>query len=129
MNKNLFKINYWTNISPGSLEPIAQKVFILFILILVLAVVVSAYFKKVKKGTYLRIWRKLNSFAVTNFIIALLFLFFTYEKTKFFSARFWFLIWFIGMVVWLWLIYVELRKIPKLRKERIEKERYEKYLP
>ncbi len=130
MNKNLFKIDYWTNLSPGSLEPSAQKYFILFILLLVVIIVlISVYLKKVKKGSYLKIWRSLNTFALTNFVISLLLLFFTYENTKFFSARFWFVLWFIGMVVWLKFIYTNSKKIPKLREQRIKKEKHQKYLP
>ncbi|MCK5416014.1 hypothetical protein KAI92_01135 [Candidatus Parcubacteria bacterium] len=129
MYKNIFKLDYWTNFRPGSLEPRMQLYFILFILILAIFVILSIYLSQIKKGSYSKIWRRLHFFTVTNFVISLLLLFFTYENIRFFSARFWFVLWVIGMIFWLILIYKQSKQIPKLREKRKKDEEFKKYLP
>jgi FtsH-binding integral membrane protein len=129
MYKNILKLNYWTNTRPGSLDPTMQKYFIGFIVILAVFVVISAYLDRVKKGSYSKIWRRLHSFAITNFVISLILLFFTYEAIPFLSSRFWFIIWTLIMVFWLKLILKHSKEIPKLRENRKKEEEYQKYLP
>lgn len=129
MQKNIFQLSYWLNTRPGSLEPTVQKYFIVFIALLFVFLLFTIYLKNVKKGSYLRIWRRLNSFALGNFLIALFLLFFTHEKAVFLSARIWFLLWFAVMLAWMVFIYKDLKKIPEMRKKRVENEEYKKYIP
>jgi len=128
MNSNLFTLKYWFGMNAGSLEPVAQKAFVVFLLLL-LALVVYAKFKKMEKGIYFRIWTKLDSFAVTNLIIGLFLLFFTYEEVVFLSMRFWFLLWMASMIFWLQSVYKEFKIIPELREKRKQTEEFKKYIP
>ena len=64
-----------------------------------------------------------------NFFVGLILLFFSHELIPFLSARFWFLLWGLGIAVWLVFIFKALVAIPK-KKKQIEKEReYKKYIP
>ncbi|MCX6795922.1 MAG: hypothetical protein NTW06_00290, partial [Candidatus Falkowbacteria bacterium] len=65
----------------------------------------------------------------TNLAIGLLLLFFTYELLPFLSTRILFLIWGIGMLIWLYFIARNLIEIPSLRKERAKEKEYHKYIP
>lgn len=112
----------------GSLAPIAQKAFIVF-LVLLLGLAIYSKFKKKEKGIYFRIWNKLTSFGTTNLIIGLFLLFFTYEEVIFLSMRFWFLLWLASMIFWLQLIHKESKKIPEIREKRKQEEEFKKYIP
>lgn len=129
MYKNILKLNYWTNFRPGSLEQTAQTYFVMFIVLLVIFLFITIYLERFKKGSYTKIWKKLNSFALTNFIISLFLLFFTYQNIIFFSARFWFIFWGLGMIFWLKHILNEVKKIPEITKKRKEIENFKKYIP
>lgn len=128
MNSNLFTLKYWFSMNAGSLAPMAQKAFIVF-LVLLLGLAVYSKFKKKDKGIYFRIWNKLTSFGTTNLVIGLFLLFFTYEEVIFLSMRFWFLLWLASMIFWLQLIHKESKKIPEIREKRKQEEEFKKYIP
>jgi len=128
MNSNLFTLKYWFGINAGSLEPVAQKVFVVF-LVLLLALAIYSKYRKREKGTYLRIWTKMASFGTTNLIIGIFLLFFTYEAVAFLSARFWFLLWLASMIIWLNFVYKDYKKIPELLDKRKKEEEFKKYIP
>ena len=126
---NLLSYKFWLNLRPGSLLAIYQNIFIGFIAILIIAFFVFWILKSKKQGLYIKIWNRLFSFSLGNAIIGLVLLFLNYELIPFLSARFWFLLWGAGMIVWLVFIFKALVKIPE-RKKQIEKEKeYKKYIP
>lgn len=128
MNSNLFTLKYWFGMNAGSLAPTAQKGFVIFLVLLLILAIYSKY-KRKDKGIYFRIWKKLASFGITNLIIGLFLLFFTYEGVTFLSMRFWFLLWLASMIISLVLINKEFKKIPKLREKRKQEEEFKKYIP
>jgi hypothetical protein len=63
-------------------------------------------------------------------ILGFVVLFFFYEGVPFLSARFWLLVWFIGLIAWKVYILIYLfRKIPQESRENKDKQNFEKYLP
>ena len=130
MMKNFFSLHFWTNMRPGSLTAFSQSVFLLFILILAILLFASWIIKKQKrKSLFNRIWRKLSSFSLTNIIISIFLLFFTYENLPFLSMRLWFLLWGLGMLVWLFFIFKEILNLPNIKKEMTKEEEFKKYIP
>jgi len=126
---NLLSYKFWLNLRPGSLLAIYQNIFIGFVAILIIAFFVFWILKSKKQGLYIQIWNRLFSFSLGNAIIGLVLLFFNYELIPFLSARFWFLLWGAGMIVWLVFILKALIKIPD-RKKQIEKDKeFRKYIP
>jgi amino acid transporter len=114
---------------PGSLLPIYQKALVIFIVVLVVAAVIFSFIRKKRKGLYSKVWRVLRGFSLSNAIVGLIILFFNYEMVPLLSARFWFVLWGIEMIVWLFFILRMAREIPK-KKEQLEKEReFKKYIP
>lgn len=126
--KNLLTFSYWFNLRPESLNPIANKIFIAFILLLVVTSGLFLWLKN-KKGFYRFLFKKLYNFSISNAIIGLLLLFFNYENAIFFSARFWLLTWLIIMIIWLVFIAKELKKIPIQKRQAQENKNYQKYIP
>ncbi|MFH1427675.1 MAG: hypothetical protein ABIG60_04080 [Patescibacteria group bacterium] len=126
---NLLSLKYWINLRPGPLLASVQQYFIYLIIILFIISVIFWLLKTKKQGIYLAVWQKLFNFSVLNTIVGLFFLFFTYELVPFLSARFWFLLWAIGDIVWLIFIFKALVKIPAKKKKRAEEKEYRKYIP
>ena len=126
--KNLLTWQFWFNLRPDQLMPIAQKsLFALFIILVVLTIVIAIL--KKKSSIYRGFLKKLYNFCLSNSILALLFLFFNYEVIPFFSARFWLGLWALMMIIWLFFILKSLTKIGS-QKKQLEKEReLKKYLP
>lgn len=125
---NLLTLNYWFNLRPEALTPMANRLFITFIILLVVLAFASIRAKK-KNKLYRGFLQKLYNFSFTNIIIGLIFMFFNYESLPFFSARFWLGLWAIGMIVWLVFILKGLKSIPQ-KKEELDKEKeFNKYLP
>jgi hypothetical protein len=127
--KNFFSFSYWLNLRPNPIEPTAQKFFLSFVIILLVLTVVFFVLKLKNRSFYNRIWRKLNTFFLTNFIVGLLFLFFAYEMIPFLSSRFWLLLWLMSDLVWLYFIIRLLMGVPKIRKAIAKEKEFKKYLP
>ncbi len=127
---NLLSLQYWFNSSAGSLALNIQKYFIIFIVILaILAFFIIIIKSRYQRSLYFKIWRRLQVFFITNLVISLFLLFFTYESVPFLSMRFWFLLWGIGVLVWLVFIGKDLSKIPNIKEEIAKEKEYRKYIP
>lgn len=126
--KNLLTLNYWFNLRPENLIPLAQNLFVTFIIFLAVLALVIALIKR-KGGIYRGFLNRLYTLALTNALVGLLLLFFNYELVPFFSARFWLGIWIIIMIVWLVAILKNLKSIPAKKKQLDEERARKKYLP
>lgn len=130
MIKNLLSLSYWFNLRPRLFTPLTLKVILAFILLLLIfTLTVAVVKKKWLKSLYSGFWNNLYYFFLTNFIVGMLLTFFNYEMVPFLSARFWFLFWGAGIIIWLIFIYKIIVKIPQ-KKMLLEKEKeFKKYLP
>ena len=124
----LFSLPFWFNLRPGSMDPLPRNIFIAFIIILI-ALAITTFIAKRKKGSYRRFFISLYNFCISNAIIGLMLLFFNYEIVPFFSAYFWYLIWFIIMLIWKINILLALKKNINSKKEQTENNEIKKYLP
>ncbi|MBI4779610.1 hypothetical protein HY797_04125 [Candidatus Falkowbacteria bacterium] len=127
---NFLTWNFWFSARPGSFTGFSFKIILAFIFLLIILSIAGGVIKKRwSKSLYSPFWNNLYIFFLTNAIIGLLLTFFNYEMVPFLSARFWFLFWAVGVLVWLFFIYRILIKIPAKRK-RLEKEKeFKKYIP
>ncbi|MDP2708821.1 MAG: hypothetical protein Q8O93_02110 [bacterium] len=127
---NYLTWNFWLNVRPGAFLPASLKAVLGIISLFIILTIVSGFIrKKWNKSLYASFWSSLYAFFLTNSIIGLLLLFFNYEMVPFLSARFWYLLWVVGALVWLYFIYKIIISIPQ-KKERLEKEQeFKKYIP
>lgn len=126
---NFFKISYWFNMNPGSLEPKMLVAFVAFLLFLLAAIFICGIIRKRHAGLMYKIYDRLQGFAIGNLLIGLLYLFFTNQLIPVLSSRFWFLVWLIGMGVWLFFISKDIKKVPAMKKQREQEEEFKKYIP
>ena len=128
--ENLLTLDFWFNLRPGVFVEMTQRFFIAFVVALFILAFVSSFMKKKdRQGIYKKIWQGLYYFSITNVFIGSVLMFFTYEMVPLLSARFWFLIWGAGMVVWLYFIIRKARDIPKKKEEREKEKEFKKYIP
>lgn len=127
--RNLFTLKLWFNTQPGQLTPLALKGIAGLLIALLIATVIFLLIKNKKRSIYYRIWQKLYFFSLSNLVIGLFLFFFAYELLPFLSMRFWFLLWGIGMAVWVGFIIKVLLEIPRIKEKRIKEEEYRKYIP
>ena len=127
--KKFLDFHFWFNIRPGSLAPNVILALIVLLAVFLAISIISSLPKFKERGLYFKIWRKINLFAISNFVIGLFLLFFAYEALVMLSMRFFFLLWFLGIVVWLGFIIRDFTKIPELREKLKKEAEYKKYIP
>ncbi|MDD5527901.1 MAG: hypothetical protein PHO56_02885 [Patescibacteria group bacterium] len=125
---NLLTAQFWFNQSPDSLIPAMQNL-LLAIIAFFLAAAVACFFLKKRQGFYKPFWNKLSIFFISNFIIGALLDFFSLELVPFLSARIWFALWVIGMVVWIVFIVIYAKRLPDKKRQFIAEQNYKKYIP
>jgi hypothetical protein len=126
--KGLLSPSFWFNLRPGPL--VSQNYLIAVIVVFIIIGAAFFFLKRAQYKSANRIfWESLYSFGLYNAMIGLALLFFTYELVPFLSSRFWFLLWVIGLGLWIFLLVKKFVAI-KSRKEQLEKEKeYRKYIP
>src|SRR4030042_1759048 len=115
--QDFLALNYWFNLRPEALTSFVLKYFVAAIALFFIMTLVIAIVKARSKNLYYKIWKDFYGLFLTNTIIGVLLLFFTFETVPFLAARFWFLLWAISDLVWLFFISRQLIKIPKIKKE------------
>lgn len=130
---NFLSLSFWFNLYPPKLSQPYVYILIILVLGLILATFVFWFLKNQKgksKNFKLQGFRSLYSFSITNAALGLLLLFFNFNKIPFFSARFWYPLWLVEMLVWLYFIFKFFRRsIPEKLKKAEQEEKYKKYLP
>jgi hypothetical protein len=127
---NFLTLSFWFSLRPGVFIGSTFKVIAGFVILLMVFALIAGFGKKKwSKSLYAVLWSNLYYFFLTNAVIGLVLIFFNYETVPFLSARFWFLLWAISLMIWLFFIYKVIVKIPQ-RKARLEKEKeFKKYIP
>lgn len=121
---------YWLNTRPGSLEPVSEKIFIGFLVLLFATSFLMFIFKKnYQKSSYRKTIEKIKTFALTNLIIGAFLAFFTYEIVPYLSMRILILLWIISMIVWAVFIARTFTIIPKIKEEKEREKEFKKYIP
>ncbi len=126
---NLLNASYWLDMRPGPLHFSGVLFFLFLILSFIVIIFLFSIARKRKNNVYFRIWNNLNTFAITNLVIALFLIFLEYEETYMLSSRSLLLLWGTSLVVWLFFILQNFRKIPKIKEEFAKKEEFNKYIP
>jgi len=126
--KNLLSFNYWFNLQPEPLIPLAWHFLAAIIIILAAASLFLGIFKK-RGGIYHGWFNRLYAFSLFNVLIGTFVYFMNYEQIPFFMARFWIGLWLITMLVWFVLVAKKFKEIPAAKKKREEEKELKKYLP
>jgi|WetSurMetagenome_2_1015567.scaffolds.fasta_scaffold00849_4 hypothetical protein len=126
--KNLLTLQFWLNGHPGPLTFLSSLALIILIVIL-LASAITFYFLKSKRGFYGQLWGKLGNFSIANTLISSILFFFGKEEIPLLSARFWYLLYLAGIIVWLIFIIRYAKTLPAKKKELQKDREFQKYIP
>ncbi|MCH8049351.1 hypothetical protein IH979_01420 [Patescibacteria group bacterium] len=128
----LLDLNFWFNLQPQALSPTFERFFFLaFGSMIIIAAVSRIVARHRKEDRYLlKIYRKLTRMFLTMGIFGMLIFFFNFEELYFFGARFWFLVWGIGLIVWIVMIvrFAKVR-VPAMKEEHLRGREEERYMP
>lgn len=128
----LLNLSFWLNLSPDPLLPKSFRLFELVFFALILLGVVAKVASIVKKSDYLfavGAKKLVNPFFWMG-VLGLVLLVMDYERVTFFSARFWYLLWAIGFVVWMIFVLKKLvRDLPERKKMIDDRKKLERWLP
>jgi len=127
--EHFFTLTFWFDLRPGHLTSFYQNILTGLISFLIVFGIISFLTKRNKKSIYFKVWDRLFTFCATNLFIGLILWFTSYELVPFFSSRFWYLFWIIGMATWIVFIIRHLKTIPEQKKKITESQKYNKYLP
>lgn len=128
MFKNLLSVSYWFNLIPGPLGKNGETAFVALIVLFLVVSVLTILLKK-KGSIYKKTFTRLYNFSISNFIIAIILLFFRYEVVPFLSARFWLGLWFISTIIWLYVISLPIKDLKERKEEEKRKKEIDKYIP
>jgi len=129
--KPLLQFDFWFNLEPMALTPTFERFFFIFFGVMVIFGAVARIMARHKKDDrlLLQVYRQIGRMFLTMGVLGLLIFFFTFEEIQFFGARFWFLIWGIGLIVWIVMIILAAKKIPQKREEYAKAKEGDQYLP
>jgi len=124
--------SYWFTPNPGS---ISDQTAILFVVLFGFFVVMKILLRFMGRQYVVSLTRyhkaflyRLENMFLTMGIVGLLWLFLVYEMIPFFSGRFWFIGWCLGVAIWAYYIVYYVRyELPALLSRDKERERARKY--
>lgn len=129
----LFSLSYWTSLlPPPTFDPLFINLTVGLFGCLILAGIVLLYLaKRFKRSAF---WGKaapkIASMTIWMGVLGFIHLWIAYEQTYLWGARFWLLVWGLGLLAWIgYLVNYILRVLPKTEEEYEEKMRIKKYLP
>lgn len=125
---HFFSAQFWFNQRPDLLSSGSKTVLIGFIVFCLVFLIIAIFFR-FKKGFYGRFWGKLISFFVSNALIGAVLFFFCQQLIPLLSSRFWFILWTVGMIFWLTLIALYVKKLPAKKEELAKERELKKYIP
>ena len=132
MFSNLFSLSFWFDLSPVTFSPLFERG--LFLLFAILAVTAAAIRLVARRKTYdrdtTRVFLRIATMMTTMSILGFIWFFCSFEEIYLFGARFWFLLWIIGVGYWSYTIYRFAKyTLPEERLSVGVKESVNKYLP
>lgn len=125
---NLFTLSFWFNQRPDHLLPFFRNSLVALIVSFLILAILSFIFKK-KPGLYAKLWEKIFNLSSTNIVIGAVFLLFNDQRIPMLSARYWYILWAIGLATWIFFIVRYAKTLPEKKKEFEKQREFEKYLP
>jgi len=128
----IFSLSFWFDLGSTGLSATYERgFFFLFALLVILGSVSRIVAKNKKDDRFMvRAYKYVGQMFMTMGILGLFWFFFSYEQIYFFGARFWFLVWLLGLIAWIaWIIWYVKIKIPELKDKGVAKVETNKYIP
>lgn len=132
MLNQIFTPSYWFTFNSALVDGlIGNSVFGFFVVLFVLGIVTRLVSSQRTLDVYTqKVVTKSVTLLITMGLLGVALYFFSFERIRFFGARFWYLLWLMVLVVWVYKIVHHVREvIPAVRKRAIEQKEKQKYFP
>lgn len=129
---SLFSPLFWFTLQPASVGGLTgQVIFAFFVLLFVLGIVARIVSSQKQTDKYMRLFgQRVGVLLITMGLLGVLLYFFSYERIRFFGARFWYLFWLIGCFVWgIVLVRFVRTSIPAMKQKEGIRSELRKYFP
>lgn len=128
----LFELSFWFDLQPSAFSPVFEKSFFLFFALMVLIGAVARIVARYKKGERFMVitYKKIAAMLFTMGMFGMLWFFFSFEQAYLLGARFWFVLWLVGLLVWFVAIlrYSKIH-VPAMKAVLAKKASDNKYMP
>ena len=128
----LFSLSFWFDLHSTGLSSTYERGFFFFFALFIIMGSISRIFAKNKKDDrfLVKAYRYIGQMFMMMGVLGLFWFFFAYEQIYFFGARFWFIVWILGLIAWIaWIVYYVKVKIPELKDKGAAKQEVNKYIP
>lgn len=128
----LFSWGFWFDLHAVGLSVTYERLFFfLFALFIVFGSVSRIMAKNKKDDRFMvKAYKYVGGMFMTMGVVGLIWFFCAYQQVYFFGARFWFLVWLLGVAGWIaWIVWYVKVKIPELKEEGAVQKEVNKYIP
>ena len=128
----LLDLNFWFDISPDPLLPQSFRVLQIIFVAFIAAGLAARVFGKLRKSDYLisQGTKKVSGPFLVMGVLGLLLLLMDFERVAFLASRFWYAVWFLGLLVWMVFAGISIgKKFPAHKRELEKRQKLEKWLP
>ena len=132
MNFSFFNPAAYLTAQPAPVDGLTGKIiFGVFLLFCLLGVVGRIMLEQRTFDRYvIRIMNRWSTCLLTMGFLGLMIFFLSYENIPLLGARFWYVLWVIGFLVWtFFLVRFMTREVPALREKNLREHAKSKYLP
>jgi hypothetical protein len=131
---DLMSIRFWMTPNPGAMSDQTVAIFSIVFGACILLKILFRYMGRQYAVSLSRYHQtcmfRFEKLFLTMGLLGFLWLFFAYEMIPFFSGRYWFAIWILGVVIWAYYIFYYIRyEIPAFIERDKERAAARKYMP
>ncbi|MBI5793738.1 hypothetical protein HZA87_01450 [Candidatus Uhrbacteria bacterium] len=123
---------YWLTMNPPEVGGLLGSVtFVVFVFVFILGIVGHLVADRRGSDRFMReVGHKIATLFVVMGLLGVLLFFFSFEEIRLFGARFWYLVWAIGLLMWVFLIFRYVKwTVPTMRERETLRHANQKYLP
>jgi preprotein translocase subunit SecG len=131
MFDNFFDLSYWLTFSPPSVGGTSGNIiFGFFVLFFVLGIAVRIVANNRTEDRHLKtIANRLAGWFITMGLLGIMLYFFSFERIRFFGAKFWYVVWFIIAAIWFSYLLKAFKKVPEIKEQAVQNKEKYKYFP
>lgn len=121
---------YLTDLQPSVSTEAVVTLGVIFVALCVAGIAAAVMARRPHEHTVQVLYGRYSWMLLTLGVLGLILLWFRYEGAYFMSARWWLVLWALGLIAWLIpILRYQRREIPRARQQRLARQQMQKYLP
>lgn len=131
MLNNFINPSFWFTLQPAEVGGlVGNSIFVFFLLLCVLGIVARIVSAQ-KEDRFMRLLgNRIGTSLITMGFLGVCLYFFSFERIRLFGSRFWYLVWVIGLIVWvIYLVRYAKKTLPEMEAKDFNRTERRKYFP